>query len=305
MGSCVVYISCDTSIFDQLGGKYVIDRYTLETCAVRDINQRTGVANFVISFEHETYNKEGQSFISKIGEMWARLNDEQKAVEEAKLFIAWLSTATRRYLDLSHSNMGFQAQFGPIRFFEQSYIVTDDLMNVFHIQPNVGPGKFTRIERPDYNSLIAGTGPLIIPGDFPYLTEKLYSSHSDKSTKFFDACLSYQFSLQNWVRIPSVALVGFVNCVEALMRHRTELSSVEKFRTFFEENLPEPVPKDLKSFLNEVYGDRSNFIHEALIGKEHYRGPIYYFKKYYDFEAKLHKLETITNVGMINWIKNI
>lgn len=159
--------------------------------------------------------------------------------------------------------------------------------------------------------------PLRIPHDFPDLSMKLYSLPDEQREIFFDSCLSYQFAMINSGTLPSVSLVALVNVVESFMRHRYSSGYCEdaqrrcnlkrdirkKFRTFFEENLIYPLPDDSRRFLQDVYSNRSNFVHQALLGSGPLRGPSYMsLGKDRELTSQLTLFEILVNACMINWL---
>ena len=317
MNEYVAYISCDTGFFNQLEGKYLILKYTLEPCIIRERNQHRGVANFTISFPFEGLPEEGLSDKEKVHNSFL---NQQTAVEEAKLFIAWLSVASRKPLDLSHTRFGGIQTFGPSSHETKDKLDKKLIAKVHHIKTDAPEGTFQKVERPIYESYADSTHSLKIPHDFPDLTQKLYALPDGEREKFFDACLSYQFALINSGTLPSISLVALVNAVESLMRNRFSSGYCEdakrrcnlkkdvmkKFRKFFEENLQYPLPEEKQRFLNEVYSSRSNFVHKALIGAGPFRGPMYMSlgrgRELYD---QLSGFSALLNACMINFLMRI
>jgi hypothetical protein len=248
--------------------------------------------------------------------------NSQIAIEEAKFFIAWLSTITRKYLDLSHREMGIASSVGPLMASKTSEKIADNqLEGIFHIKLGSENGAFYDVNRPDFSPpLMDEFHKLKMPSDINGYTDKLYNLPRRERDKFFDACFSYQFAQQNFRRTPSVSLVALVNCVEIMMRD--EITSgyckdagkrcpakkdvVAKFRKFFERNLVNPLPPERRKFLNSIYRSRSNFVHKALLGEGPLRGPKYMsFGKEDVIAEQLNELEILVNAGLISWLDNI
>ena len=145
--------------------------------------------------------------------------NHESAIEEAKLFIAWLSVVTRSPLDLSHHGFGGVQTFGPSSHEPLDNVDRDTMIKVQHIKNDAIEGTYETVKRPTYESSIRSTKSLRIPHDFPELSRKLYSLSDPYQEMFFDSCLSYQFALLNSYKVPSVSLVALVNVVESLMRY--------------------------------------------------------------------------------------
>lgn len=313
----LAYISCDSGFFNQLEGIYTIMKYHLEPCEIWERNQHRMVSNFALSFILEGLPEKGLEDTERIRNSFL---NQQKAVEEAKLFIAWLSTAIRKPLDLSHIRFGGAQGFGPSGCYPIEDIDRDLIKRTFHLKENTEEGKYEHVKRPNYGSTLDNSHSLGIPDDFPSLTKKLYSLHEDHQEKYFDSCLSYQFVLINYGTIPSISLVALVNAVESLMRDKYSSGYCEdtgklcpqkrdvmkKFRAFFEENLQYPLPDEKRRFLNEVYRNRSNIVHKALMGSGPFRGPIYMgLYRERELANQISDFRTLVNVGMINWLMRI
>ena len=106
----IAYISCDTSSRIPLEGKYHILKYTLEPCEFRERDQYRPVSSFTLSFPFKGLPEKSSS---KSQRSENRRKNRDSAIEEAKLFIAWLSVATLRPIDLSHQRFGGIQSFGP------------------------------------------------------------------------------------------------------------------------------------------------------------------------------------------------
>jgi len=310
----IAYISCDTSIFDPLEGRYSILKYTLEPCETTERNQYRGIVNFTVSFPFEGLPEKGLSESERGKNSFRNL---QLAVEEAKLFIAWLSVATRRPLDLSHFGFGGMLGFGPSSCEPIDEIDRDKMIKIHHINKDAVEGTYEKVKRPIYESHIDSTDSLRIPHDFPKLTRKLYSLSEEHQQMFFDSCLSYQFALINIYTIPSVSLVALVNVVESLTRYESSSGYCEqlgkscphkrdimtKFRTFFEKHLQYPLPDEKRRFLNDVYGSRSNFVHEALMGSGSLRGPMYMsLGRGRELMDQISTFKALVNASIIDWL---
>lgn len=314
MVNYIAYISCDAGFFSQLDGKYSILKYTLEPCKITERNQHRGTSNFTISFEFDGLPEKGLPDNEGVRNNFI---NNQIAIEEAKIFIAWFSTAIRRPLDLSHVSFGGFQGFGPSGHDLIEEFDRERVKRIYHLKEDIKEGIYQKVNRPDYESVIKdGVHNIIIPEDFSKLSKKLYSLPKEYQEKFFDSCLSYQFALINWGRLPSISLVALVNTVESIMRDRYSSGYCEvtgklcpykrdimkKFRTFFEENLLYPLPDEKRRFLNEVYSNRSNFVHISLLGYGPYRGPNIGIGRDRELNDQLSEFETIVNVGMINWL---
>jgi len=293
------YISCDTGLFYPLEGKYSILKYTLEPCKNWERNQHRGVSNFTIGFpfnglpeKDPTNSEEDQNYFK----------NHQTAIDEALLFVAWLSVATRKSLRLSHVDFGDVQNFGPSSHEPIEEINRDLMVKAHRIIENAVEGTYEKVERPMYESYIDSEHSLRIPHDFPSLSKKLFSLPSEKREMFFDSCLSYQFALLNMGTIPSVSLVALVNVVESLMREEKK-SVMKKFRKFFEDNLQDPLPIEKRKFLDAVYSSRSNFVHKALLGSGPFRGPIYMgIGRGRELKDQLSEFKALVNACMINWL---
>lgn len=313
----IEHISVDTSFFEPLKGRYTILKYNLNPCEITKKNSLTGTANFVLSFEFEGLPEKGLSGRDRgknsLINSWA-------VIDEAKIFIAWLSTSTRAFIDLSHISFAFSQRVGPWIHVEIDEFDPNQISNIFKLKTDIDEGIYTDIERPDLSSRRREIAPLKIPSDVPKLTEKLYSLPENLREQFFDACLSYQFAFQNLMRVPSVSLVALVNSVEVMMRYE-ETSGycddagrkcplkgdiMKKFRKFFEQNLQFPLPPEHRRFLNRIYDDRSNFVHQALLGRGPFRGPIYLgMGRDREIREQIEKFEILVNTGLISWLQRI
>ena len=301
----IEHISVDTSFFEPLKGRYTILKYKLAPCKITKKNSLTGIANFVLSFEFEGLPEKGLSGRDRgknsLINSWA-------VIDEAKIFIAWLSTSTRAFIDLSNTGFAYSQSVGPWSHVEIDEFDQNQISNMFKLKTDLDEGIYTEIERPDLSSRRHEIAPLQIPSDVPKLTEKLYSLPENLREQFFDACLSYQFAFQNLVRVPSVSLVALVNSVEVMIRHEKPLKgdAMKKFRKFFKQNLQFLLPPEHRQFLNRIYGDRSNFVHQALLGSGPFRGPIYLgMGRDREIREQIEKFEILVNAGLISWLQGI
>ena len=313
----MAYISCDTGFFNQLEGKYSILKYSLEPCKIWERNQHRGVSNFVLSFPFNGLPEKGLSESDSVHNSFRNLHT---ATDEAKLFIAWLSVATRRPLDISHAGFGDVQHFGPSSHEPIDEINRDSIVRSHRIKEDAIEGTYEEVERPIYESYIDSTHSLKIPHDFASLSKKLYSLPDEQKETFFDSCLSYQFALIKSGILPSVSLVALVNVVESFMRNRfssgycydaerrcsLKTDVRKKFRTFFEENLQNPLPDIRRRFLRDVYDNRSNFVHRALLGSGPFRGPMYMSLDLgRELKDQLSSFKALVNACMINWLIRI
>ncbi|EMR74294.1 hypothetical protein MCGE09_00375 [Thaumarchaeota archaeon SCGC AB-539-E09] len=314
MTEYLAYISCDTGFFNDLKGKYSILKFTLEPCEIWERNQHRGVANFTINFPFEGLPEKG---LSKPKSVENNFRNQQIAIEEAKLFIAWLSVATRKPLDLSHVGFGETQHFGPSSHEPIDEDKRDLMVKIHRIKEGMGEGDYEKVVRPIYESYVDSTSSLKIPHDFPDLTRKLFSLPDNYQEMFLDSCLSYQYALINEGTLPSISLIALVNSVESFMRD--EFSSgyceelgkscphkgdvMKKFRKFFEDNLQYPLPSEKRKFINDVYGSRSNFVHNALLGSGPFRGPMYMsLGRGRELQNQVSEFKGLVNACMINWL---
>jgi hypothetical protein len=312
--SHTAFISCDSGFWEKPEGTYEIGKFTIIPCKFLSKSQETGRSYFVLKF-----NFEGDAEADNKG-LW-HVND-WIATEEAKIFIAWLATITRKYLDLTHTELGFGQSFGPIIVLKPNETIDESKLEfIFHIDIAKKTGTYNSVVRPDFSSLIWTKPPqkLMIPQDVNEYTRKLYCLPERERDKFIDACFSYQFSRQNR-RLPSVGLVALVNCVEIMMRDEVKSGYcasanircplkrdvIAKFRKFFEENIVYPLPLEKKRFLDDCYSSRSNFVHRALLGEGPMRGPRYMSLGADDkVSEQVFELESLVNAGLIEWLKKI
>jgi hypothetical protein len=313
--SSFAYISCEAPFFNQLEGVYEIGSYTLIPCTNRLENQYGGFSNFILKFPYTWVTDENKGL--------EEFKNQPIAIEEAKIFVAWFSTITRSYIDLSHQDRGNGLRFGPISFDQPSNEITQDhLESIFHIKPDLIKGTY----HAESNELVPFPSRyrwLKIHPDTLRLTEKIYSLPSKVKDKFIDACYSYQFSLQVKRRLPSVSIVALVNCVEIIMRDEiiseycedakkicpSKQGAMKKFRHFFEGLISEQLPDNFKKYLNEIYKKRSNYVHRALLGEGLLRGPQYLtFGRFEQDEAVLQQrkdFDDLVHFGLISWLNNI
>ena len=317
MTNYVAYISCDIGFFNNFEGKYSIQKYTLEPCEIWERNQQRGVANFALSFP---FNGLPEKELSESNQIGNSFRNQQTAIDEAKLFIAWLSVATRSPLDLSHAGFGGTYHFGPSSHEPVDDPKRDLMVKIHRIKDDIGEGGYEKVVRPIYESYADSTAPLKIPDDLPDLTRKLYSLPDKYQEMFFDSSLSYQYALINEGTLPSISLVALVNSVESFMRDEytsgfcEELGKLcphmgdvmKKYRKFFEDNLQYPLPSEIRKFINDVYGSRSNFVHNALLGTGPFRGPMYMsLGRSRELQNQVSTFKGLVNACMINWLMRI
>jgi len=300
-------ISCTTGFFQGLNGKYVIDKYHLLPSQLTPANQDAHTRSFALQFNFN-YHESDESTITHLEVM-------NIAIKKAKYFIAWLSTATKTFIELT-SETRYQGQsFGPIVYYPLKSPPKTEQYDTFHLTPNPPEGNFVQ---EDMLYLVSSRRGLKIPDTIHDMTKKLYSLPHDLNEMFFDACFAYQFSLENRRRMPYLSLVALVNCIEGMMRNmktsgyckdagrkcNLKYDVMKKFRRFFEENLENPLPDDQRKFLNNVYGNRSKLVHVSLLGYNQYRGPLY-MSGITDFTHDISLFDQLVHKGLMNWLKRI
>jgi len=302
-------VSCTTGFFQGLNGKYVLDKFHLLPSELTPVNQDTHTRNFALQFDFTDQPSEESTI--------ARLDVMNTAINEAKYFIAWLSTATKTFVELTSESRYQGESFGPIRHYPISSPPEPEQYNAFHLTPDPPEGNYVPESMLKYVG--SSTSGLRVPDTIHGLTKKLYSLPSDLREMFFDACFAYQFSLENRRRLPYVSLIALVSCIEGMMRDmktsgycadagrrcNLKFDVTIKFRRFFEENLENPLPEDQKKFLNGIYSNRSSFVHESLLGYNQYRGPLYLSRGITEFKNDISLFDQLVHNGLMNWLKRI
>lgn len=311
-------LSVDTSLSTRLDGVYSIEKYVLIPCQITEKKFLSLISNFIIQFDFdglEEKNSDKKGLVS-----W---HNQKKAIDEAKVFIAWLVCASRYWARLSSIATGPSMSFGstvisPADAFDESV-----LDRVFHINKKPRKGTFVKIPRPNFAPIVKGGTKFKLPLDFPDLTAKLFSLESKEREKFLNACFSYQFALEMYMQYPTISILALVSAVESMMvdeftsqfckdaKKRCLLKSdvMKKFRTFFERSLTYPLPKELKKFLNDVYSKRrSTYVHRALLGVGRSRGPYFGMPLFADerkLDVEKRALELLVNAALIEWLRKI
>ena len=311
----------DTDFFKKLGGVYTIEDYTLTPCLRSIENQHKACSNFALEFDFRGLDENKSSDSSeKARRGFVNMN---RGARIAKDFIAWMVVATTQWMRLSSESYGYQGSSGPMICRSTQDFDKTLLDSVFHVDRNARKGEFVKVKRPSFSFSGSTHGPKTfeVPSDFPYLTKKVFSLRKEEREKFLNACFSYQFGLENWTCYRTISVLSFVSAVESMMAD--EYSSgfckyanrscalkkdvMKKFRSFFEQNLEKPLPKQLGDFLNRVYSERSVFVHRALLGIDEARGIDFGFG--YEKTKQLRKeqryLENLVNAALMEWLKRI
>lgn len=279
----------DTNFFGRLDGVYHIGEYTLIPCVIRPTNQQRGCSNFVLQFHFNGLDeKDIQDESEKTRNFFTNL---ETGTQIARTFISWLVTCTRSWARLSCESNGVSMRQGPSHHALLEDYNERKLDTIFHIDRSAKAGEFISVERPNLGDIRNVSATLKLPSDFSALTQKLFSLSEREKNKFLNACFAYQFALENWIAHPTVSIVALVSSVESMMAD--EYSSgfcdvaqkkcslkkdiTKKFRKFFENNLQYPLPKELRSFLNNVYSKRSGYVHKSLLGEQEIRGIFHFY----------------------------
>jgi hypothetical protein len=309
--------SVDILTLDRIGGNYDVEGYEIRPCLM---SEHPGLcSNLLLLFPFEGVDESGKSESKRIE---ALFQNRAAASRKAKIFIAWLVCATRKWARLSSQTVGPGVSGGPSTHLrEEDY--GDPLLDSWKIDRDAIEGEFTVVRRPCFAGFFRKAGePFKIPSDFPSLTRKLFSLQEKLKAKFLNACFSYQFALENWSAYPTVSVLALVSSIESMMWE--EISSqycehlrrrcvhkkdiMKKFRSFFERTIANPLPRDLKKFLDNTYSMRSDYVHRALLEGYGIRGA-------YESEAllngklepirELRNLERLVNAALIQWLIKI
>jgi len=299
----------ETSLFNSLEGSYQIKEYLLRPCLITMANQKSDRANFVLDFFSEE---------DSVREGWGRLEATHSATKKAIVFLSFLVLTTRRWARLASSYTENSIRYGPVVFYRPSRFGNNEL-SCFNIDENARTGGFFKVKRPDLSQAIIDCQGHSLPSGVLELAKKFFSLKEPERDKFINACLSYQFALENWIAYPTVSMVALVSAVESMMydieiENICELTGKEcikihgvmkKFRMFFEQNLSSYYNK---KFLNYLYSKRrSKYLHESLLGKGEIRGIRVLFsgrKEERVLNNEKEILEKLVNAGLIEWLKN-
>jgi hypothetical protein len=298
----------ETSLFNPLEGYYQIEEYLLKPCLITEQNERCDRANFVLDFLSEE---------DPVREGWDRLEATHTATKKAITFLSFLVLATRRWAQLTCGYTENSIRYGPVVFYRSRKSGKNEL-NCFNIDENARAGGLFRIQRPDISRELIDCQGTSLPSDILELAKRFLSLKDPERDKFINACLSYQFALENWMAYPTVSMVALVSAVESMMYdvkvdNVCELTGKEcpkthgvmkKFRMFFEQNIG--LYSSVK-LLNYLYSERrSKYVHESLLGKGEIRG-IRVLSSGKKEEKKLNEekevLERLVNAGLIEWLK--
>ncbi len=312
-------LSVDTSFTTPLDGVYSIGKYALLPCQHTEKNRFSKCSNFIIQFDFDAL--ENKDIGKK--DLVSFLN-LKKGTYEAQVFIAWLVCASRHWARLSTNAIGPSTKFEPTFIGSVNTFDESILDRMFHINKKSRKGTFVKIPRRNFVDQPTETlwhfWEFKLPLDFPDLTTKLFSLESNAREKFLNACFSYQLALELWTSHPTLSIVALVSAVESIMvdepisqfcnyaKRKCDLKKgvMKKFRRFFEHNLFYPLPKDLKTFLEDVYSGRCTYVHKALLGEARLRGP-HFGISLFDDERKLDNekrhLEQLVNAALIEWLQ--
>ena len=175
-------------------------------------NQYSGCSNFIIQFDFDGLKEKVND-----NDGLVRWHNEKKAIDEAKVFIAWVVCASRRWARLTSRTTGSSLKFGPTVITPANGFDESVLDRVFHINKKSRKGTFVKIPRPNFDLNIKGTEKFKLPSDFPNLTAKLFSLECEAREKFLNACFSYQFALEMSLQYPTISLLALVSAVESMM----------------------------------------------------------------------------------------
>ena len=299
----------ETSLFNFLEGFYQIRGYALRPCLITKSNQERDRANFVLDFLSED---------DSVREGWGMLEATHDATKKAITFLSFLVLTTRRWAQLVSSYTENSIRYGPVVFYRPSRFGNNEL-SCFNIDEKAKAGGFFKIQRPDLSRAIIDCQGHSLPSDMVELADKFFSLKVAERDKFINACLSFQFALENWISYPTVSIVALVSAVESMM-HDVKIENIcevtrkkcpkihgvmKKFRMFFKQNLSSYYRK---KFLNNLYSERrSKYLHESLLGKGEIRGIRVLFSGKKE-EKKLNEekeiLEKLVNAGLVKWLKN-
>lgn len=298
----------ETSLFNSLEGSYQIKEYLLRPCLITRSNQESQRANFVLEFLSEE---------DSVRKGWGRLEATHNATKKAITFLSFLVLITRRWAQLASSYTENSIRYGPVVFYRPKKFGNNEL-SCLNIDENAKAGGFFKVQRTDLARTILDCQGHNLPSDILELAEKFFFLKDPKRDKFINACLSYQFALENWIAYPTVSIVALVSAVESMM-YDVKIENVcdltgkkcpkihgvmKKFRMFFEQNLSFYYSRRL---LNYLYSERrSKYVHESLLGKGEIRG-IRVLSSGRKEEKQLIKekevLEKLVNAGLIEWLK--
>lgn len=320
--------SVDTHLFNRLNGIYKIEGYTLKPCRLTEKNQWIGCSNFTLEFEFEGLDVNGMDWGPESTRR--RMINGDQATQIAKEFIAWLVLATRLWARLSSQSHGGRLKFGPFTITPVESFAEYVLETTYHVDEKAENGQFLEIHRPSFSfefpprTHSEESSTLKLPSDFPHLTKKMFSLRKKEREKFLNACFAYQFALENWAVFPTISILSLVSAVESMMvdEYTSEFCEdaerqcplkkdvMKKFRTFFGRNLQYPLPRAYRIFLNRVYGKRSTYVHEALLGEGEIRGMQFRAlsarpRAVMGLIGEQKKLESLVNASLMEWLKGI
>ena len=299
----------ETSPFNRLEGHYQIMEYLLRPCLITKSNSKSLRANFILDFPSEE---------DSVREGWGRLEATHNATKKAITFLSFLVLATRRWAQLASGYTENSIRYGPVVFYRPRRFGNNDELSCLNIDETANAGSFFKIKRPDVSRGIIDCQGNTLPSDTVELAERFFSLREPERDKLINACLSYQFALENWIAYPTVSIVALVSAVESIM-HDVKVENIceltgkkcsrihgvmKKFRMFFEQNLSPYYSKKLLDYLYSAR--RSKYVHESLLGKGEIRG-IHVLSSRRKDERKLNAekevLENLVNAGLIEWLK--
>jgi hypothetical protein len=298
----------ETSLSNLLEGSYQITEYLLRPCLITKSNQERDRANFVLEFPSER-----ESIMAGWGSLEATHNATKKAIE----FLSFLVLTTTRWAQLTHSYTENMIRYGPVALYRPSRF-GNTILSGFNIDKGAKAGGFFEILRPDLSRAVVDCQGHSLPSDILELAGRFFSLKDPERDKFINACLSYQFALENWMAYPTVSIVALVSAVESMM-HDVKIENVcditrkkcpkihsvmKKFRMFFEQNLTSHYSKKL---LNHLYSDRrSKYVHESLLGKGEIRGIRVLLsgrKEEKELNEDKEILEKLVNASLVEWLR--
>lgn len=303
-------LQCDFGAYEGLDGYYQVEEYRIIPCEKVIRSEEKPFQTILLVFPFE--GLEGVD---------AQTHFQNRAIMagKAKKFVAWLVVATGVAMRLYHIGFG-GASFGKGTFIPRKEFVEEKILKEFQADITAKEGKYEEIFRPDLSAKGVSPGTTLkLPLDFPRLTRKLFSLPVKMQRQYIDACLSFQFGLENWGAYPTVTLVAFVSAVESIMAEEFTSGYCEdakkicqfkkditkKFRAFFERTLIKPLPEDLRNFLNETYSKRSTFTHKALLGEIGLCGTYGEYSKTSKLYSELRFLFRLIRAGLIQWLTEI
>ncbi len=303
-------IQCDFGAYDGLDGYYQIQEYKIIPCKKVIISEEKPFQTVLLVFPFNgAKTDDAQAFFRNAAIM----------AKKAKEFVAWLVVMTGIPMRLFHVGFG-QTSFGKFTFVPAKDHLEEKELTKFQADLSARAGRYKKVSRPDLSEKGVPPGTKVkLPLDMPRLTQKLFSLPQRIQKQYINACLSFQFGLENWNAYPTVTLIAFVSAVESIMaeeftsgycedaKKRCPLKRdvIKRFRAFFERTLIKPLPNDLRKFLNDIYSKRSKFTHKALLGEIGLCGVYADYSKIQKLYSELRFLDRLVRAGLIQWLIEI